>query len=91
MKKTYDIKILGQKFSLRTENDETHVKRVADFVNKIMHELQQKSSNISTQNIAILGALNIADEMISKELKTKSLIKDWKERLENIQDLSKMN
>ena len=91
MKKTYDIKILGQKFALRTENDEAHVKRVADFVNKIMHELAQKSSNISTQNIAILGALNIADEMISKELKTKSMIKDWKERLENIQDLSKMN
>ena len=91
MKKTYDIKILGQKVALRTENDEAHVKRVADFVNKIMHELAQKSSNISTQNIAILGALNIADEMISKELKTKSMIKDWKERLENIQDLSKMN
>lgn len=82
MKKAYEVTILDQKFVLKTENDETHVKRVADYVNKILHEIREHSKTISTQNIAILGALNIADEMFSRDDQTRVLIQEWKKRLE---------
>ena len=83
MKKSYEVTILDQKFVLKTENDENHVKRVADYVNKILHDIREHSKTISTQNIAILGALNIADEMFSRDDQTRQLIQEWKKRLES--------
>lgn len=85
MKKSYQVNILGQKFVLKTENDELHVKKVADYVNKIMHGLKERASTISTQNIAILGALNIAEEMFAREGKQKEMVSSWKHRLSQIQ------
>ena len=81
MKNNYEVSILGQKFVLKTENDEDHVKRVADYVNKVMHSIKQRTSTISTQNIAILGALNIAEEFFAKEEQIKAMVADWKDRL----------
>ena len=81
MKKSYEVKILDQKFVLKTDNDETHVKRIADYVNKIMHDIRQRSHTISTQNIAILGALNIAEEFFAHEEEIKTQISEWRDRL----------
>ncbi|MCP5464347.1 MAG: cell division protein ZapA [Deltaproteobacteria bacterium] len=84
MKQTYEVSILGQKFVLKTENDEDRVKRVADYVNKVMHGIKTRSSTISTQNIAILGALNIAEELFSKDERYRSSIENWRDRLIDI-------
>lgn len=84
MKKSYEVVILNQKFVLKTDNDESHVKRVADFVNKVFHEIQSKAQTISTQNVAILGALNIADEMFSRDDKTRGQIDEWKKSLQDV-------
>lgn len=81
MKKSYDVIILGQRFSLKTDNDESRVKRVADYVNKVTHGLREKSPAISTQNVAILGALNIAEEMFAREERSKEMIAGWVEKL----------
>ncbi len=82
MKKTFEVKILDQKFVLKTENDENHVKRVTDHVNKVMHAIKHRSATISTQNVAILGALNIAEELFTKGDQAKKMVSDWKLRLE---------
>ena len=84
MKKSYHVNILGQKFVLKTENDENHVKQVADYVNKIMHGIKEKTDTISTQNIAILGALNIAEELFARDESMRDLVTDWRDRLEEV-------
>ncbi|MBF0105464.1 MAG: cell division protein ZapA [Deltaproteobacteria bacterium] len=83
MKKSYEVNILGQKFVLKTDNDESHVKKVADYVNKVMHSIKEKTSTISTQNIAILGALNIAEETFKEKDEFKAMITDWRDRLKD--------
>lgn len=91
MKKSYEVTILNQKFVLKTDNDEGHVKRVADYVNKTFHEIQARTQTISSQNVAILGALNIAEEMFSRGEKSKTLVGEWKQRLEGaVADISLM-
>lgn len=80
-KKSYVVNILDQKFVLKTENDEEHVKRVADYVNKIMHDIKNHTQTISTQNVAILGALNIAEKMFSRLDENKAMVSNWRERL----------
>ena len=82
MKKTYEVTILNHKFHVKTENSERHVKRIADYVNKVFYQIKKSSQTISNQNVAILGALNIAEEMLSKEDHTKVLVQNWKQKLE---------
>lgn len=84
MKKSYIVNILNQKFVLKTNNDEQHVKLVADHVNKVMNDIKKRTQTISTQNIAILGALNIAEELFARQDETKIMVKDWKDRLSSV-------
>jgi len=84
MKGTYEVRILNQKFHLKTDQDELHVKQISDYVNKIFHEIGKKNGNISTQNIAILGALNIAEELFSRHQGSKQKVSEWKQILETV-------
>ena len=62
MKSAVEVRILGQKFKISSDSDETHVKKLADFVNGKLEELKGVAKNAPPQNLLILGALNIADE-----------------------------
>lgn len=84
MKNNFEVKILEQKFVLKTDNDESHVKRVADYVNKIFHNIKGHSNTLTTQNVAILAALNIAEELFAREDRHRSVIADWHDRLKEM-------
>jgi len=69
LKKCFYIKILGQELSVLSDSGDEHVASVVKYVSDKMEEIGEVS-NFSTLNIAILAALNIADEYISfKEAK----------------------
>ena len=63
MKKTYEVSIFNQKFHLRSDEDERYVQRVADFVNRKLFDIQEKTKSVSSLNVALLAALNIADDL----------------------------
>jgi cell division protein ZapA len=62
MKKSLDVEILGQKFTISSEAEEGYMLKVADYVNDKMQELVRSSKPVAKANIAMLAALNIADE-----------------------------
>lgn len=63
MPKAVQVKIMGQKFTLRSDDEEEHIRKVADYVDGKMHELSQSTNNPGGKyNMAMLVALNIADE-----------------------------
>jgi cell division protein ZapA len=62
MKKALDVEILGQKFTISSEADEGYMLRVAGYVDEKMQELQRSPKPVTHSNIAMLAALNIADE-----------------------------
>lgn len=84
MKNSYEVTILNQKFVLKTENDEEHVQKIAALVNGVFDEVKDRAQNVSTQNIAILGALNLAEKILLETEKTKTMVGSWKERLVNL-------
>ena len=63
MKKALDVEILGQKFTISSEADEGYMLKVAGYVDTKMQELMQASKPVSKSNVAMLAALNIADEL----------------------------
>lgn len=64
MKKQVEIKVMGQKLVIRSDSDEEYVSRVADFVDSKIQEVTKTSNTVTSLNIAILAAMNIADEFL---------------------------
>jgi cell division protein ZapA len=62
MKKALDVTILGQKFTISSDADESYMLKVADYVDNKMQELMQSPKPSAKTNVAMLAALNIADE-----------------------------
>ena len=62
MKKALDVEILGQKFTISSDAEEGYMLKVAGYVDGKMQELMQASRPVAKTNVAMLAALNIADE-----------------------------
>jgi cell division protein ZapA (FtsZ GTPase activity inhibitor) len=62
MKKALDVEILGQKITISSEAEEGYMIKVADYVDGKMQELMRSSKPVAKSNVAMLAALNIADE-----------------------------
>jgi len=62
MKKALDVEILGQKFTISSDAEEGYMLRVADYVDGKMQEVMRASKPVAKSNVAMLAALNIADE-----------------------------
>ena len=62
MKKALDVEILGQKITISSDAEEGYMLKVAGYVDNKMQELMQASKSVAKSNVAMLAALNIADE-----------------------------
>ncbi len=84
MKRTFELSILDHKFVFRSDNDEKQVKKVADYVNKKMHEIVEANKAVSTANVAILAALNIADEYYKVKESYRTKLKKWVDNMRQL-------
>jgi cell division protein ZapA len=62
MKKALNVEILGQKFTISSDAEEGYMLKVAGYVDGKMQELMQSPKPVAKSNVAMLAALNIADE-----------------------------
>lgn len=60
------VEIFGQRLGLRADGDESRVQEIARFVDFRMREVADRSSSVDTVKIAVLTALNIADELFQE-------------------------
>lgn len=64
MTKSVDVEIFGGTYSIKGEADPEYVRQLARFVDEKMRTLAQRSpSTVSAQRIAVLAAVNMADEL----------------------------
>jgi len=62
MAEPVEVVILGQVFSVTSEDGEEHVRRVASYVDGKMREIAAGGKGVSSFTTAVLAALNIASE-----------------------------
>ncbi len=67
--KSVTVTIFGHDYTLRGEADSEYVEKVADFVDRKMNEVAENSAVGSTAKVAILAAINIADELFRERQK----------------------
>lgn len=56
------IRILGQEYRVRSDQDPHHLEQVAEYVNEVLGEVRQATPD--TQDAAVLTALNLASELL---------------------------
>lgn len=64
MKKRFDVKILGQELSVVSDSGDEHVAEVIRFVSDKVEEAGKAAGSKNALSIAILAAMNIADEYL---------------------------
>jgi len=62
MKRAVDVEIMGEKFTVRSDADESYVRKVAGYVDGKMQEVMKTTRPVAKSSVAMLAALNIADE-----------------------------
>jgi cell division protein ZapA len=61
--RTTSVVILGRDYKIRTTESEEFVHEVAAYVDGMMNRISSKMSSGTTSQIAVLAALNIAEEL----------------------------
>ena len=67
MKKSFQIKILGQELTVLSDSGDEHVEKVVKYLSDKLEEIEKSTNRTNNLNIAILAALNIADEYIKMQ------------------------
>lgn len=62
MQKAVEVKIMGQKVVLRSDDEEQYIRKVAEYVDGKMQEVSNSTGSKGKYSVAMLAALNIADE-----------------------------
>jgi cell division protein ZapA len=57
------VEIFGQGYALRAGEDPAYIERLAGFVDKEMNEVGKQAGSVDSVRIAVLAALNIADQL----------------------------
>ncbi len=75
------VKIYGQEYTIAGEAPREHIMKVADYVNTKMHEIARALPAGSISSLAVLAAVNVADEYFTS-METLSSMKLQNEQLE---------
>ena len=73
------VEIYDQTYHLRGSDPE-YIGELADYVNTKMHLIAQQASTVDSLRVAVLAALNIADELHVLKRKYESIDSDYNER-----------
>jgi cell division protein ZapA len=73
--KIIEIEIFGRTYKIRVkgEEDEKYISHLTSYVDQKMQEIAMKSKSTDTLKIAVLAALNIADEYFLSQKKLDQL------------------
>jgi cell division protein ZapA len=58
------VSIFGKEYSLVADVDPEYIKKTAQYLDAKMREVSENYPNITEARVAVLAALNIADELI---------------------------
>lgn len=87
MKRSLTVKVAGQTLTLKTDADPTYVESLARFVTEKIDEAKKSTRTIATQNLVLLTALNIADDLFQQRRDESLLRKNVQARSKRILEL----
>lgn len=80
MEQPIKVKILDQEYLIKTNEDEEHVQRVAQFVNEKFREIKDNTEGLSEKKTAILAAFDVASEYFQLLKERNDVVMDFQRR-----------
>ena len=87
MKRSVAVQIFGQKLTLRSDADASYVHSLAGLVDEKMREVQRVAKAQGPQAIAMLAALQLADELAREKARRGRLRAEVRRRSKTIRAL----
>ncbi|MFQ5865104.1 MAG: cell division protein ZapA [bacterium] len=83
------INIYGTEYPIKgdVETDTEYIKKVAEYVDRKMREIDQNTLAKSSLKVAILAALNITDELFREREEKESMLTNVGDKVKNLSDL----
>lgn len=75
VKNKVKVEILGVEYTMKGTANPDHIKALADYVDQKMKQVNSKNPHLPVSRIAVLTALNIADELSKLQEDYDNLIK----------------
>jgi len=83
-KQTVSVNILGEEYPLKADADRAYIVQVAKYVDTKMKEVLEKVSAKAPGKVAVLAALNIADELFKERAEKEKRLSDIEERAQSL-------
>ena len=82
------ISIFGQEYSVKAPADETYIRKIAEYLDEKMREVQSGfSTTQSSTRIAILAGMNITDELFTAKQSVESDSSEAEEKISSLIEL----
>jgi cell division protein ZapA len=78
------INILDDEFQIRSNEDDSHILKCSEFVDHKMREFKKATGINSPQKLAVLTALNLADELLKLKERYKNDIHSLDKEVKNL-------
>jgi cell division protein ZapA len=85
--KATTVQIMGREYRVRGAADEQYVREVARYVDEKLREVSQGSSLPAADRVAILAAMNIADELFQLRRASHEELSTIEKKTENLLSL----
>lgn len=82
-KKRLTVEIYGQNYRIKGDSSVNHIRSVAGYVDDKMREIGESNPKLDTTKIAVLAAINIADELFRLRESYEQLLREKEERRES--------
>lgn len=87
MSRSTVVEILGQEYRVKGDSDVERIEMIGRYVDQKMRQLTKGSSLGSSTKVAILAALNIADELYEERQKATDALRQVDERIRTMKTL----
>lgn len=80
------VEIFGQTYAVRVGADPGYVEQLAAYVDGQMKEVARSTSTVDSLRVAVLAALNVADELFRARQASSSVDDDLEDRARHLAD-----
>lgn len=71
--RSVEVEILGQSYSIKTDEDNAYVKDLARYVDEKLKEIYKVAPNVNQTKATVMAAFGIADELFKLRMQQEDL------------------
>jgi cell division protein ZapA (FtsZ GTPase activity inhibitor) len=86
VKRSVSVQIAGARYPLKTDQEDRVIKAITALVDAKMREVQKHTRTVDTQSVAVLAALQLAEELVAERDASRELRRSIREKSESLLD-----